>query len=167
MIFEFVGNIVLMLVSIFFFINLQIKTPPPTDGGMSAKTWPQILLMVLIVCIIFNLIKVYKKGKSEGKLFFEMSVNEKKILSWKIWVGICLCFAYPIGLRYIGFFAASLMYLLPMIYLLGGRAKKTLISWSLGITIVVYIVFRMILGVPLPRGTGVFREFAIWLESFI
>ncbi|MBE2895919.1 tripartite tricarboxylate transporter TctB family protein [Pasteurellaceae bacterium HPA106] len=52
----------------------------------------------------------------------------------------------------IGFYLASFLFSCVLMLLLGIKSKKNIILTALGITILIYIVFQLLLNVPLPLG---------------
>jgi len=59
---------------------------------------------------------------------------------------------YTISLRYLGYLISSFCLLLFLISFLGFTRKLHLIITTFGCVMVVYVAFKMILGVPLPLG---------------
>lgn len=147
----------------FFFVGGIIKEPYP--NMLDAAEWSRILLALLIICLIANIVKIYKgKKREEG---FKVNFNLKEIVKSKFFIGSALMLVYSIVLDYAGFITSSIIFFSLYSYLLGQRSWKKLILSSLVSVVALYVIFNGMLDIMLPRGIGVFRNFALFLETFI
>lgn len=165
MIFDLIGNLVLFLFFGFCFYKLEVTMPKPEPNSMPAKAWPEFILIVLMIGLAINLYQTWQKMKEDGKSFFDVPEEVKKLFHWKIWAALACCFFYVYALKYFGYFACTLVFLPAILFFLGCQSPKKLALWTVGITVVMYALFQIALKVPLPRGRWFFREFALWLES--
>lgn len=156
------GLLIFLIYSFFYIGNVESE---PTPGLLDAVEYPRILLGLLIIFLTINIINILRKRK-EGETF-KIEFDIKKIVKSKLFIGIVFLFLYVFALDYIGFIAGSIIFFLLYSRLLGEKSiPKLLISAFLSVGIL-YILFNSMLGIMLPRGTGVFRTFALFLESLI
>lgn len=71
---------------------------------------------------------------------------------------VAMTLVYVLSLKYIGFYAASTVYMLVLAFLLGLRRPLLLLVSTAALLALVYGVFVRFLGVPLPL--GIFEEFS-------
>lgn len=159
----FNGGLFLFFIYSFIYIgNVETDANP---GILDAVEYPRILLGLLIVLLAFNMINIYKKRK-DGETF-KIDFDIKGIFKSKLVAGIIILFFYVLALDYIGFIPGSLIFFLFYSRLLGEKSiPKLLISAVVSVG-VLYIIFNGLLGIMLPRGIGMFRNFALFLESLI
>ena len=156
------GLLIFLIYSFFYIGNVESE---PTPGMLDAVEYPRILLALLIVFLTINIISVFRKRK-EGETF-KIEFDIKKILKSKLFIGIVFLFSYVLALDFIGFIPGSIVFFLLYSRLLGEKSiPKLLISAVLSVG-VLYVLFNSVLGIMLPRGTGIFRTFALFIESLI
>lgn len=156
------GLFIFFIYSYIYIGNVETDANP---GILDAVEYPRILLALLIVLLAFNMVNTYKKRKDEEG--FKIDFDIKGILKSKLVAGIIILFLYVLALDYIGFIPGSLIFFVLYSRLLGEKSiPKLLISAVVSVG-VLYIIFNGFLGIMLPRGTGMFRNFALFLESFI
>jgi membrane protein implicated in regulation of membrane protease activity len=172
---ELAFNLLILIFSVYCFWYIGASVPTPDPGKMGAGVWPQLLLGVLAFLLLINIyhvIKKYKHRKHEEKeaadaekIKAPMSALIKKIIWHKLLWGSVFLLAYSLIQDYIGFLLSTVVFVFSYMGLLSERRLRVRIVASIVITIVIYLLFTRVLQVPLPRGTGIFREFALWLES--
>jgi hypothetical protein len=74
---------------------------------------------------------------------------------------------YAAVLDTVGFLVSSVILFLLYSRLLGEKKIKVLLLSSVGCVILLYLIFDVVLGIMLPRGTGIFRTMALFIESYI
>lgn len=72
---------------------------------------------------------------------------------------VVLTLVYVLSLKYIGFYAASAVYMLVLAFLLGLRRPLLLIISTAVLLVLVHGIFVRFLGVPVPL--GIFEEFTL------
>ena len=80
-------------------------------------------------------------------------------------MGMILVAVMAILMPIIGFIPVSFLFLIAYGVLLGERRIGLLIIVSLVITAILYILFQGALDIMLARGTGIFRDFALFFET--
>lgn len=162
---ELLFNAGLLVFMIYSFIYIGAIKADPIPGILDAAEYPRILLGLLIMLFVFNIINILKKRK-EGETF-KIEFDFKKIIKSKLFIGIVLLFLFGVALDYIGFITGSIVFFMLYSRLLGEKSIKKLAISSIVSVGILYVLFNSMLGIMLPRGTGVFRTFALFLESLI
>lgn len=70
---------------------------------------------------------------------------------------VLLSIAYIASLRTVGYLVATYLFLLISFYVLGVKEKIKLFGLPLAMVTIYTVGFSMLLYIPLPRGTGIFR----------
>ncbi len=161
---DIIFSIVLGIFCIYLFFLVGAESPAPTATELGAAFWPRIILVLLILLIIVNIVNSLKKLKgSNEKLTAGFNLGE--FLKSKLFVGMILVAVMAILMPIIGFIPVSFLFLIAYGVLLGERRIGFLIIVSLVITAILYILFQGALDIMLARGTGIFRDFALFFET--
>lgn len=140
--------------SIFMFY-IASKLPEGMFGTLGAGFFPKIIFGALAVCsfalmaktFIAHFVRNTNKGTAAS-----FSFGQYKIVV----IAFVLFFLYVIGLSYLGFVIASMLFLPALMWILGPKTKGSLVPivlTSTGITAVTYISFTHFLQVFLPSGS--------------
>ena len=162
---ELAFNVGLLLFFVYCFIYVGVIAPEKIPGQMDGAQWPQILLGLLVIFLAINIFKVYKNRK-DGEAF-KINFDIKKIVKNRLFIGSALLIVYTLALNLTGFMVTSIIFFMLYSRLLGEKRIKTLLLSSVGSVLILYIIFNTMLGIMLPRGIGIFRTFALFLESII
>ena len=147
--------ILLVVFSGFLVMSFGIEDLREVDplGAAGFPTFVLGLLMVLLLISLINTIKEYTKEKDTH--------NENKLSKKQIYmvVGLVVLIAlFILLLNVIGFFL-SILLLTPFVLLVLGERKKLVITLlTIFIPIIFTVLFGVLLGIPLPRGIGIFLE---------
>ena len=161
---DIIFSIVLGIFCIYLFFLVGAESPAPTATELGAAFWPRIILVLRILLIIVNIVNSLKKLKgSNEKLTAGFNLGE--FLKSKLFVGMILVAVMAILMPIIGFIPVSFLFLIAYGVLLGERRIGFLIIVSLVITAILYILFQGALDIMLARGTGIFRDFALFFET--
>ena len=60
-----------------------------------------------------------------------------------------------------GFIAITPLFLIGFMLLLGEKSKGWILGVSIGMTVIIVVLFTKAMYVPLPRGVWLFREFSL------
>lgn len=137
----------------YFIIPWQI---PTSDAWveMSSTFFPKIgvgLLMFLAVVLIINNMRLLKKRSGYAKI--EESATETSATQrGKLWAGILVCFGYVLLMNLAGFLIVTFSILVVLMYLMGQRNLRIIVSIAVSFTALVYYVFSKILIIQLPEG---------------
>lgn len=160
----FNGALALFFIYCFFYVGTIV--PENAPGTMSAAQWPQMLLALLVIFLVVNMVNIVKKTpKEERNLSTVTSLNFKGLYKNRLFIGIVLLLVYALILDYLGFVVSTFLFSVAYSYLLGEKRIPRLLLYSFIITVILYVLFQMGLDIMLPRGIGVFRNFALMLES--
>lgn len=102
--------------------------------------------------------------KAEGSSL-TAGFNLVEFFKSKLFLGMILVAVMALVLPVIGFIPTSFLFLIAYGVLLGERRIVFLVIVSLIITAILYILFQGALDIMLARGTGIFREFALFFET--
>lgn len=162
---ELIFNGLMLLFFIYCFFYIGATVPPASNKELGAAQWPQILLALLVIFLVVNIVKIIKNLKNvsdDGKL---STSQLKSFLTGKMFIGIVTIFVLTFLLNYIGFVPACILFLLAYSRLLGEKRWWFNLICAVLITAVLYLVFSRCLSILLPRGEGIFRTFALLLET--
>lgn len=164
---ELIFNGLFLIVSIICFADITIIAPEPTPGSMDAAQWPQWIFGLMVICLIINMIKIWKATSDEKRNFDDIKqISLRKIITSKLFVAIMIMILYVILLKNVGFIPGSLVFSAAYITLLGERRPVRIAIATLVMVAIIYALF-INLEIMLPRGIGVFRDFHLLMESII
>lgn len=165
MAFELLFNAFLLLAAIICFVNITMVAPEPIQGNMDAAQWPQIIFGLLIVCLIANMIKVYRETPAEKRNFDQLKgISLPGILKSKVTWAFVTLFAVIPALNTIGFIPTGLIFCVIFTMLFGERKLLRIVLAAVIITLVLYVLF-INLNIMLPRGVSFFRNFHLFAEG--
>jgi putative tricarboxylic transport membrane protein len=137
----------------------------PSGSNFDSMIWPRIILVLAIAFSIFSIIgewiKIKRLNSSVKKDKTKKPKNLIRIMT--MFIPIIVAFIYVWGVGYLGFFLATVIFIPALMYLLGERKIKSIISTPLVFLFIVWVVFIKFGGILLPTGEGIFRE----LSNFI
>ena len=122
-------------------------TDLPGTTGVSSRFWP---LLVLSAMFVLASILAFKGENGYA-------------LPWgKIVVCLAFFMGYVLALRFCGYVIATLAFQIIFLFFLGIRGWKPIV-FACVCTCLLTVLFRVVLGVLLPNGEGMFRTFNIML----
>lgn len=162
---ELLFNVGLIIFFIYCYFYVGAIAPEKVQGQMDGAQWPQIILVLLIIFIGINIYKIAKNGKKGED--FKINFDIAKIVKSKLFIGSILLILFALSLNYIGFIFGSILFFMLYSRLLGQKNIIKLILSSVISVVILYVLFNTVLDIMLPRGTGIFRTFALFLESIL
>mgnify|MGYP000035039997 CR=1 FL=1 len=165
---ELIVNILLLIFSVFCFFYVGATMPKSAPTELGAEQWPQAILIVLIISILWNLRNYFKRNSRSdiAQAFKNFIPDVVKFFKSKLFVGMVMLVVMAWCYEPVGFLATCILFLIAYGMLLGERRVWFLVVTSLVITMILYIGFSVFLGVLLPRGYVPFlREIALFLEK--
>ncbi|MDO4800127.1 MAG: tripartite tricarboxylate transporter TctB family protein [Bacillota bacterium] len=122
---------------LFYYLTLQLP--------QAAMIYPLLVISILLVLTLIQLFVTYFNKKSEKSKAFEK-------LEWKQ-MGIVLLnsFIYIMLINVIGYVVSTLIYVLITLLFLK-VSKKLSVMVSVGFVAALYVLFQILLKVPLPKG---------------
>jgi hypothetical protein len=121
--------------------------------------FPKILLAGLVLVTMLDI------GLSLAKRWRHGAHGQSAANGRLYWNDLLLSFvitiAFVASLRYIGFLPAAILFQLAMLSVVfRQRSWKVLIGAPIFLTALFLVIFSLIMGVPLPRGSGIFYTFS-------
>lgn len=115
----------------------------------------------MIALNIFNSIRKYRKEENKR----DFSISFHSLFTNKLVIGSIIIGVYSLILDYFGYLLSTILFIFLYMTLLSEKRLVFKIVTSLVATLVIYIIFARVLQVPLPRGIGILRDFALLLET--
>lgn len=143
------SEIFLFIFSFIMLIQMGMWKIVGTNNGISPEAWPKAILYGIVALSLYQLF-VKKIRKTRETVCFQ-NFNSRVIIV------MALMGLYIIGMLYLGFLVATLLFQWLMLLTIGFRKKFLFILSPVAITSLLYIIFIWIMYVPLPRGVGAFR----------
>ena len=165
---ELIVNVALIAASVFSFWYVGATMPKSPDNEMGAEQWPQLLLILLIIALGYNIFSFFRKHKKQDitAAFADFFPGIGRFVKSKLFIGIIILLVMAAIYEPLGFIVTCFLFMIAYGLLLGARKPLPLVLSSLVIMLVLYISFRVFLGVMLPRGYVPFlRSTAFFLES--
>jgi hypothetical protein len=152
----------------FLLISEQFAGNRISQYDPGASLWPRAALVVIVVAGLSNLVLLYRRAKRNGESLVPsfagpsttLSTNQREYL-----LAIALSVAFFLSQDYVGFFVSAPVFLFAFSYAIGYRDLGKLAVFSLVTGAVVFLVFRNVVNIALPYGTGIFREISIWAAN--
>ena len=165
---ELLVNGILALFFAYCIMNVQATVPASDPGSMGSAVWPTIILSLLVVFLVVNMINTYRSTPAEKRNMSSITdIKIGKIVKSRLFWGMVALAVFSLSLDYIGFMVASFLFCGFFSYLLGEKRPVRLLIFSFFAVIVLYLLFYKGMGVMLPRGKGIFRSFALSVESML
>jgi len=169
---------VMIVAGYLYWLALQFEFPE-VPGRLGPDAWPKMVLALLLLTCVVGLVKSFRRTDSptsEGAAAAEHPVLPGDIASEEdlgpsryglVAMGFGLFLAYPVALEYLGFPIAT--FLLMVLFMVVGQWRNILgiLLISLLGTLVLFYIFRGIVYVSLPLGTGQFQQFTLWLAQLL
>lgn len=125
--------------------------------GAGPTLWPMTMLWLVGICSFLWLVRVVWTSLREPRAAAEEPVVEPVEYNAALaWTGVGLTFVYGLGIVYLGFPIATLIFLAAWFVLGGVRRTITVGPVAILGTIVLLWVFVALAQMPLDRGRGVF-----------
>jgi hypothetical protein len=132
---------------------------PVTKAAVTGpEFWPEIILggMFLFSLLLIISIVIYRRQ------YDAESVQQKQPHPRNFWLVLGITAIYIAVMDWIGFIIATVLYLGVLFWLLKFRQVKSFLLVIFGSTLFAVLLFPILLGIPLPRGTGLFRTISLF-----
>jgi cobalamin synthase len=136
---------VFSLLMLFVVIPLEISADKGI-GGVSPQFFPQLVVLLLLVCAISTFVTGYLKRNKPNQKNYTITVREAKLVA----VSLLLLAIYITAFDWFGYMIPTMAALLVFMYVFGQRKKKLLGLISLGAPVLIYLFFTKVLQMPLP-----------------
>ena len=170
MVIELIVNVLLLGFCIFCFGYVGATMPVSAVNELGAEQWPQGILILLILAILWNIFKFFRVHKPAeiSEAFRAFPGDVVGFFKSKLFFGMVLVVVMAMAYEPVGFMVTCFVFLMAYGLLLGQINIALLVGTSLLITVILYVGFSVFLGVLLPRGNISFlRDFALFVESLV
>ena len=143
----FLADLGLLLLSTFLFILAA-------DYPDMARTFPRLVLVMIMVVTLLDMIKVMREEKEEtasGEKKGDIEAARPR-QQLKVFYMVALIFVFFLFMLLFGLAAGTFLFLMFSGWTLGYRRLKILIFSATIITVFVYLIFRVIMKSFLPEG---------------
>ena len=170
--FELICNVLLFvfLGYTYFTHVLEAKVPKSylkNPNVLHPSVWPKVIIILLLICILINIIKIFKKNKGNPEFTFSaFCKNSLEFIKSKMFIGMVILIIASFILEPLGFVVTAALLMFAYGMLLGEKKwwRLAIVACLLGV--ILHIAFSGLLGVSLPRGTIPFlRNFSLLLEN--
>jgi hypothetical protein len=165
---ELIVNVLLVIASVICYWYVGATMPVSQPDEMGAEQWPQLLLILLLIAIGYNIFSFFRRNKKEdiAASFTDFFPGLIRLIKSKLFIVLFLLVVMAVLYEPLGFITTSFLFMLSYGILLGARKALPLILSSFAIMIILYIGFSVFLGVMLPRGYVPFlRSVAYFFEK--
>lgn len=160
---DLIFNVVLLIASVYCFIYIgAVDNSTATELG--AAFWPRLILGIMIVLLVVGLVNMLRKKDGKAPVNGEAV---KGFFKSKLLLGMIICAVTALILPTIGFIPTAFLFLVAYGILLGEKRPVVLIVTGVVATLILYVIFQGPLSIFLPRGYGVFRNFALAMENIL
>ncbi|MCK4750291.1 MAG: tripartite tricarboxylate transporter TctB family protein [Bacteroidales bacterium] len=150
---DLISSIVFLIVAGVLFFHTG--TYPVKESGsivLNPGFYPQLLGIILaVLSVILFLSSLKRENQNDHKQ--EIWKTKKSVFLFLLTLGLLVL--YPFIMNYFGFATAAFIFLFTLITALTENAKSRILpilGVSLGLTIVMYLVFHVFLRIPFPTG---------------
>lgn len=155
---------------IFLYYSQEFAGYRVSKADPGAAIWPRAALLVIIVGGLINLVMVYQRAnRDDEKIMDSMPGLSRltKITPLRVQFGasILLMGAYFYSQKTLGFLVSTPIFLFIFAYVIGYRKVVRLGIFSFAVGVGIYLMFRVLLSIALPFGTGVFRDVGIYVTN--
>jgi hypothetical protein len=142
-------NIILVILMLLIAGGVFYQTKDMPDeilGTLGAAHWPRFIAVMLLIFTALLLIQtIFSKSSSSSPLNFK-SGGIKRVFAL---FGILI--AFGLALPILGFQLSSFLFIIAVMLVMGEKKKSWIVGSSVGITVVIYIIFDYVLTLMLPR----------------
>ncbi len=128
---------------------------PTREGGIPALNtgfYPRLLAIILAVLSVLMVLEAVRKQADSGQVEVWWTT---KAAMFMFAFTIVLLVLYPFVMKTFGFATASLLFITSLTWMLSDKNNRkpvSIIIVSVGLTALLYIIFKMILAIPFPHG---------------
>ncbi|MCR5290459.1 MAG: tripartite tricarboxylate transporter TctB family protein [Treponema sp.] len=112
--------------------------------------FPRMLALGMFICCVVLLLSNLRQTEKNKGAAPTLSLKNKGVQ--KALLSIVLILVYALMWEFTGFLVITPFALFAMIFILGKRNYKMMIFVSIAATIVIFLIFKMLLGIEMPLG---------------
>ncbi|MBW1995308.1 MAG: tripartite tricarboxylate transporter TctB family protein, partial [Deltaproteobacteria bacterium] len=155
---EYIISIGLCVFGIFIFIltnTIPLMVAVEKSSVVNARFFPKLMsLLLIILSIVMALENYYQKPttKQENGSDKDGRNTKDKTARLRLLVLGILCLFYFISFQPLGFLLSSALFMAGFTLILGSRKWYFILSISIVSPLCIYLLFKTLLGAPLPEG---------------
>ena len=143
-----ITSIILIIVGVIVIFNCQQFQKTINGNTPGPGFWPSILgwaLTITSACLLFSTL-FSKEPDTEDPIKWK-TAGFRQIVILAAVLGL-----FGIGLKYLGFFPSSIAFIVAVMLIMGERNWKKILITTVAITLCIYVIFALLLGLVLPKG---------------
>lgn len=137
------GALIAFSVNIFC-LSLEFEMP---EGEVGAGFIPLVLCLIIIVLSVWELLQTWRKREEFCSGDREAITVRQEVLTVPF-----ATLLYLLSINQLGYFTSTACYFLIAAFVLGCRSVSKSVSIAVAWLVFVYLVFKLVLQVPLPQG---------------
>lgn len=152
---DYIIGLILILLGIFIYFSsysIPVMAIVEKTGMVNSRFFPKLCAISLIVFSILMILENYILTHKKEKKLKDQDDKKEEIDGIRLIVAAALSFMYLITYQYLGHLVSSFIFISVFMYFLSTRNLFLLISVPAAISFLIYAVFKILLGVPLPKG---------------
>lgn len=167
---RFILPIVTLVFSVFFYV-VTMSFPVAADP-LGPALWPKIILIgmfIIGVLLTLNELRAFKVGKNAVEKDPDGQGENKRVSlieRYRHWLAFVAMILFAFIMRTIGFPLACFMFINAMAYSMGMRSWRVLLLVSAIASGIISYLFMGLLFMPLPMGSGIFRNVSALFRNF-
>ena len=130
-------------------------------GALGPRTVPLFIMSsIVVLSMLIALLEVVKlvraRGIAHARGLAPAAAGDERVSLARVILVLAAIVAFAAVWRYLGFFGTSIVFIAGLAYLLAPpdqRSAPSAVLLALVFTVLSWLLFRFILGVPLPGGT--------------
>jgi len=158
----------LLFAATFLVLSEQFAGNRISQYDPGSSLWPRAALLVIVAAGLLNLVLLYQRAKTNDESVLPAFSSEVMTLTGKqrqYVLAITISVVFFLSQDYVGFFVSAPIFLFVFSYAIGYRNLVKLTVFSIVTGLIVFFLFRNVVNIALPYGTGPFREISIWAAN--
>lgn len=143
------------------FLNAEAWINAMTIGEFEIGPYAYPKAVCLISAVLMLAILVKQIGLLRAGQLPRYDTNEEAPTYFTMLCLVAVCMLYIWAMPRVGFILASLI-LLPVLLLIAGvRSPRAIVLFTIGVFLVAFVFFCLLMKLQLPRGQGIFKELSL------
>lgn len=139
-----VGSIFFILIGIWFLVNSLFLSGTQNAMDVGPSAFPILSSVGIILASVVYMVRELRSRKQDEAERITIRNQNKVLLSMIFLV------AYVLVMQIVGYYIASVLFIPIVLFTVGVRRIVQLVSLSAGFVLFAYVVFDVLLGVPMP-----------------
>ena len=155
-----------------FSLTLQFDFPH-APGRLGPDIWPQAIIVLLMLTCAIGLVRNFvvratpSADAAQPSDALAEAEDEAPSRYGLVAFGFALFLLYPVALEYLGFLVATFVLMTLFMWIGQWRSVLGVLATSATGTLVLFYLFRGVVYVSLPLGTGPFKELSVWVAQLL